>query len=93
MPNLRVSVFQGAGGDKEVSEQVLNVLMGLVNTPPAWTAAVSLGGIYVALWKATDRKVRLRLIHTFLITFTGGIGWWAVEVAAMRVATLYNCFY
>lgn len=76
-----------------MSEQVLNALMGLINTPPAWAAAVSLGGIYVALWKAKDRRVRLLLIHTFLATFVGALGWWAVEVATARVLTFYSCLY
>lgn len=70
----------------------LNALAGLVNTPPAYAAAACLGGIYLTLWKAQDKKVRLMLLHGFLVGFLASLGFWAVDTAITRAQSLYSCF-
>ena len=75
-----------------MTEPVLNALVALVNTPPAWVMAVCMGGIYLTLWKAKDFKVRMTLLHGFLAGFLGALGFWGVDIATIRVAAFYGCF-
>ena len=75
-----------------MTDALFAAALDLVNTPPAWAAAACLVGIYLTLWKARDKKVRLMLLHSFLVGFLCSLGFWAVDIALMRATALLACF-
>jgi hypothetical protein len=74
-----------------MTETAISAALELVNTPPAYAMTVCMAGIYLTLWKAQDKAVRLMLLHAFLIGFLGSLTWWALDTALTRAEGIYNC--